>query len=182
MFSGRVVLQAQNRGAQQHDAVLAQFARHAQRVGAVELGVVRARRFEADPDRGDAQLHQFLVTVLAYRVGGGEDVERPALPGLLHPGEQIHGALLLQQEVLVHDEERLHLARGLRLLHHPEQFVAGLVEVEHLALAAEERRGGAEVAAHRAAHGRDDGGGTVDSCPGILTPITRRSKPEESAG
>ncbi len=83
-------------------------------------------------------------------------------PACFHPGEQIHGALLLQQEVLVHDEERLHLPRGLRLLHHPEQFFAGLVEVEHLAFAAEERRGGAEVAAHGAAHGSDHGGGTVD--------------------
>ena len=47
------------------------------------------------------------------------------------------------------------------LAHHVEQLVAGLVEVDELSLAAEKRRSRAEVAPHRAAHRRNDGGGRV---------------------
>ncbi len=43
--------------------------------------------------------------------------------------------------------------------HHGEQLLAGVVEIQVLALAAEERRSGAEVAAHGAAHRGNDGGG-----------------------
>jgi hypothetical protein len=48
-------------------------------------------------------------------------------------------AFLLEQEVLVHDGEGFHLEVGFRLLHDPKQLLAGLVEVEHLALATEKR-------------------------------------------
>ena len=74
-----------------------------------------------------------------------------------HQLQEFHRAALLQQEILVHDEERFRAARRFRFLHHPEQLRAGGVQVEDLALAAEERRRGAEVATQRAAHGRDDG-------------------------
>jgi hypothetical protein len=58
---------------------------------------------------------------------------------------------------------------GSSFAHDLEQLVAGVVEVEMLALAAEERRGGAEVAAHRTADRRDDRGGR-DPSVGTLRP------------
>ena len=45
--------------------------------------------------------------------------------------------------------------------HDLEQFAAGFVEVDEVAFAAEHRRGGAEVAAHRTSHGRDQRGRRV---------------------
>ena len=67
----------------------------------------------------------------------------------------------MEEEVLVHHEERADAHLALELAHDVEQLVAGLVEVDRLALAAEHGRGGAEVAAQRAAHRRDDRGGHV---------------------
>ena len=103
----RVVFQPDNGGAQQHDAVLAQFARELQGIGAIQLGVVGARRFQPEPDGGDADLHQFLIGVLGDGVGRRENVERPAFAGGLHQRQQFHDAAFLQQKVLVHDEERM---------------------------------------------------------------------------
>ncbi len=64
----------------------------------------------------------------------------------------------LQQEILVHDEERAHLHGVLHVLHDLEKLIAGFVKVDALTLAAEECRGGAEVASHGAADRGDDGG------------------------
>ena len=77
---------------------------------------------------------------------------------LIHVAEQFHGPALVKQEVLVHHEERLHAQLGLHLRHHGKQLVARIEEVEVLALAAEERRSGAEVAAHRATDRGNDCG------------------------
>ena len=49
----------------------------------------------------------------------------------------------------------------LHLFHDIEKLISRFVEVEALAFAAEERRGGAEVASHGAADGGDDGRGRV---------------------
>ncbi len=76
----------------------------------------------------------------------------------LHALEQAHGALAMQEEVFVHDEERVHFELFFHVAHDFEEFVAGLEEVDELSLAAEERRSGAEVAAHGAADRGDDGG------------------------
>ena len=84
-----------------------------------------------------------------------------ALPLGLHAVEQFHGALFIKQEIFVHDEERMHVHGGFHLAHDLEQFFAGLVEIQELALAAEECRRGAEVAAHGAAYRRNDGGGRL---------------------
>ena len=67
----------------------------------------------------------------------------------------------MEEEVLVHHEEGAdaHLAGD--LVHDVEQFVARLVEVDRVSLAAEHGRGGAEVAAQGAAHRGDDRGGHV---------------------
>ena len=54
---GRVMLQADDGGAQQHDAMLAQLTAHPLGIRAVELGVPGARRFQAEPDGGDTQFH-----------------------------------------------------------------------------------------------------------------------------
>src|ERR1017187_10233620 len=75
----RMVFQADDSGAEQHDAVLAQFAGELQGIGAIQLGVVGARGFQAQPDGGDADLGQFLIGVLGDGVGGRENVECPAL-------------------------------------------------------------------------------------------------------
>src|SRR3954463_8208922 len=63
----------------------------------------------------------------------------------------------MKEEILVHHEERFDAELRLHARHHGEQLVAGIVEVKVLALASEERRRGAEVAAHRTADGRNDG-------------------------
>ena len=156
---GRVVLQADDGGAEDADAVLAQFAGEGERVGAVELGVARVRRFEAHPDPGDAEFDQLLHRVLADGVGGGEDVERPSLAVALHVFEQLHRARLLQQEVLVHDEEGADVERLLGFAHDAGTTRRRFRRSSELAFAAEERGGGAEVAAHGAADRRDDGRG-----------------------
>ena len=67
----------------------------------------------------------------------------------------------MEEEVLVHHEERADVHLAFELAHDVEQFVAGLVEVDRLALAAEHGRGGAEIAAQRAADRRNDRGGDV---------------------
>ena len=54
----------------------------------------------------------------------------------------------------------------LHVLHDFEKLIAGFVEVDALALAAEERRCGAEVASHGTAHGGNDSGGRVASVVG----------------
>ena len=67
----------------------------------------------------------------------------------------------VEQEVLVHHEERADRHRLGQSIHHLEQLVARLVEVDELPLAAEHRRSGAEIAAQRAAHRGDNRGGNV---------------------
>src|ERR1035437_7260248 len=155
----RVMFQTDDGGAEQHDAVFAQFAGKLHGIGAIQLGVVGARGFEAQPDGGDADFHQLFVGVLGDRVGGRENVERPALAGGFHEGQQFHDAALLEQEVLVHDKERVLVARFFRVFHEAEELLAGLIEVKDFALAAEEGAGGAEIAAHGTADRRNDGGG-----------------------
>ena len=58
-------------------------------------------------------------------------------------------------------KNELDVQLAFELAHDVEQLVAGLVEVDGLALAAEHGRGGAEVAAQRAADRRDERGGHV---------------------
>ncbi len=62
----------------------------------------------------------------------------------------------MQQEVLVHDEERLHLQLFFHLLHDFEQLIAAFEEVDKISFASEEGRGRAEVAAHGTADRGDD--------------------------
>jgi hypothetical protein len=84
--------------------------------------------------------------------------KRPALAVLLHPLQQLHGPRPVQQKVLVHHEERLHTHALFHVLHHIEELIARLVEVIALALAAEECRRRAEVAAHGATDRRNNRG------------------------
>ncbi len=74
--------------------------------------------------------HQLLVAVEPQRVGRAEDVERPGLVVLLHQLQQAQRALPVQQEVLVHHEERAHAQLALDPAHDLEQLVAVLVEVD----------------------------------------------------
>ena len=67
------------------------------------------------------------------------------------------------------NERDLHVA--LQLAHDVEELVAGLVEVDRLALAAEHGGGGAEVAAQRAADRGDERGGHV------ARPVARPRRP-----
>ncbi len=128
-------------------------------VGAIQLGVVGARRFQAHPDGRDAQLHQFLVRVLANGVGGRKDVQRPTLAGLFASGASNSMARCRCSRKFSSMMKNDFTWRVLSAsLHQAEQFVAGGIEVEDLPLAAEERRRGAEVATHGAAHRSNDGG------------------------
>ncbi len=63
---------------------------------------------------------------------------------------------LLEQEIFVHDEKRLHAERFFGVAKDVVELVAGLVEVYELAFAAEKCRGGAEVAAHGTPDRRND--------------------------
>ena len=77
-------------------------------------------------------------------------------------------APLVQQEVLVHHEERAHLELLLGLAHDVEQLLSGFVKVDEPPLAAEERRGRAEITAHGTANRRDNGRGGIAAALGRL--------------
>ena len=159
---GRVVLQADDGRALHADAVRLQLARQRERVGVLQLGVARSRRLEPHPHPGDAELDELPHVVPADGVGRREDEHRPGLAVLLHHVEQLERPLLVQEEVLVHHEERSARRSWRSALHMTSNSSApGFVEVHELALAAEERRGRAEVAAHRAADRRDDRRGRI---------------------
>ena len=135
--------------------------------------------FDAHPHPGDAQADQLVDGVRREHVGRAEDVERPGLVVLLHQFQQPQRPLAVQQEVLVHHEERADVQLALELAHDVEQLVAGLVEVDGLALAAEHGRGGAEVAAQRAADRRDHAWRPRRrACRSALTPTLRVPMPE----
>jgi len=51
--------------------------------------------------------------------------------------QQAHGTLAVQQEILVHHEERVHLQLIFHPAHDLEQLVAGLKKVDELSLASE---------------------------------------------
>jgi hypothetical protein len=72
---------------------------------------------------------------------------------LFHALQQPHGPLAMQQEILVHHEERFDLQLILHAAHDVKQFIARLKEVDELPLAAKERRGRTEVASQRTADG-----------------------------
>ena len=94
----------------------------------------------------------------------------------LHLGQQLHRAPFVEQEVLVHHEERVHLQRAFDTAHHVEELLAGFVEVDVVALAPEKRGRRAEVAAHRAADRRDDRGGRIAAAARRLEPHQPESK------
>ena len=75
-----------------------------------------------------------------------------------HQVQQPQRALAIQEEVLVHDEERPHTHRLLQLAHHLEQLVPGPIEVHDVAFAAEHCRCRTEVAAKRTANRRNQRG------------------------
>jgi hypothetical protein len=120
------------------NAMLTEFARELPSVGALQLVVAGLRRFEAHPEPGHAEFHQFLHGVLANGIGGCKDGHRPRLLPFFHALPQAHGALAMQQEVLVHDEEGLHLELSFHLLHDFEPFVPAFEEVDEISLASEE--------------------------------------------
>jgi hypothetical protein len=73
-----------------------------------------------------------------------------------HPFEELQRPGPMEQKILVHHEEGADSEACLHLLHHFKQFIACLVKVDELPLAAEKRRRSAEVAAQRTPHGRND--------------------------
>ena len=156
-----MVLQADDRRAQHARAVRLEPADQGPRVGAVELRVAAVVALQAQPDPGQPQPHKLLGAVGVQRAGGAEHVEGPCLVVPLHELQEPQGPHPIQQEVLVHHEERLDLQVGFELAHDVEQLVARLVEADRLPLAAEHRRGGAEVAAHGAADRGNDRCGHV---------------------
>ena len=127
-------------------------------VGARQLAVRGSVSLEAHPHPRDPEGDQVLHRVEPEGVGGAEDHEGPGLAVLLHQLQQPHGPLAVQQEVLVHDEERRDAHLLLEPGHELVQLVARGVEIERLPLAPEHGRRGAEVAAQGAADRRDDGG------------------------
>ena len=102
----RVVFQADDRRAQHADAVRLELADQREGVDALELDVLAVAAFDAHPHPGNAQADQLLDRVRAEDVGGAEDVERPCLVVLPHQFQEPQGALAVEEEVLVHDEER----------------------------------------------------------------------------
>src|SRR5262249_7542405 len=95
--------------------------------------------------------------VLLDGVRRREHVQRPWLAMRLQEIEKFQRALLVQQEILVHHEERGGAQLPLRLAHDPEQVLAALEEIDELAFSAKELRGRAEVASHWTADRWNDG-------------------------
>jgi hypothetical protein len=129
-----VMFEADDGRALYADTVFAKFARELARVGALEFAVVRFGRLEAHPQPGDAKVDEFLRGVFANRVGGGEYRHAPALAGLLHAMQELHGALAVQKKVLIHHEEGWDFQGALHVAHQVEEFVAGLVELTNFPL------------------------------------------------
>ena len=71
---------------------------------------------------------------------------------MLHEVEQFEGSLAMEEEIFVHDEERMNLHAFFHARHDVEQLPSGFVKIDEVALAAEHRRSGTEVAAHGTSH------------------------------
>ena len=112
-------------------------------VGAAELGVWRVLPSRPIHTQEMPKRTSCSIRVGAEDVGGGEDVQRPGLVVRLHQLQQAQGPLAVEQEVLIHDEEGADLHVAFEAQHHLEQLVAGLVEINALALAPE-HGGGAQ--------------------------------------
>ena len=107
---------------------------------------------------------EVLDRPLVRGVGRVAAVDGHVLPGLVvfdHQAQQPQRSLSVQQEVLVHDEERSDVHILFELAHDLEQLVARLVEVNTLALPAEHRRGRTEITPHGTSDGWNQGGGHV---------------------
>ena len=157
----RMFLQADDARPQHADPVALEAADQLEGVDPGELLVRAFLALQAHPDPRHADADQLVRRVLPQGVGRAEDVEGPGFAVALHQLQQAQGAGAMEQEVLVHDEERSDAHAGRELVHDVEQLVAGLVEVHEPALAAEHGGRRAEVAAQRAADGRDHGGGGI---------------------
>ena len=73
----RVVFQADDRRAEDADAVRLQFADQLEGIDAGQFGILAVAAFDAHPHPGDAQADQLLDGVGAQHVGRAEHVERP---------------------------------------------------------------------------------------------------------
>ena len=63
----------------------------------------------------------------------------------------------MQQEILIHDKERVHLQFVFHAAHDLKQLVAGLEEINEFPLASEKCRSRTEVAPHGTTHRRNNG-------------------------
>src|SRR5208337_4811529 len=84
----------------------------------------------------------------------------------LHALQKLQGALAVQQEILVHDEEGLHAEGSFKALHDVKELVAGFIEIVEIAFATEERGCGAEAATHGTTDRGNDRGGSGASALG----------------
>jgi hypothetical protein len=128
----RVMLQPDDGRAQQLDAVLRAIRGQRQRVGACSLA------YDECGDSRPIQTHETpsstssLHGILAIALADENTYSDQACP-CLHAVEQFHGAPLVQQEVLVHDEERMHASR-IPSRHGRKSSAPVFVEVEDLPL------------------------------------------------
>ena len=153
-----VGFQADDRRAQDADAVVLQLHDETARVHVLELSVTASLALQPHPDPDDPHAHQLLHRVGLQDPGGAEDVQGPALAVSLHQLQKPEGALAVQEEVFVEHEKRSHAELLLDLAHDGEELVARFVEVDELPLAPEEGRRGAEVTAHGTPHRGDQNG------------------------
>ena len=103
----RVLFQADDRRTQHADAVRLQLADQVEGVDPLQLDVLAVAALDAHPHPGNAQADELIDGVRTQHVGRAEDVQGPGLVVLLHQLQQAQGPLAVQQEVLVHAEERL---------------------------------------------------------------------------
>ena len=106
----------------------------------------------------------------------------PSSCWLLHAFQQLHGTRTVEQEVLVHHEERLHAEALFHVLHDFEELVAGFVEVKLLPLPPKK----AEVVQKLQPIGHPTEGIMVAAVSrvlsGTLMPRIRKPKPERISG
>ena len=156
-----VIFQADDGRTQDADPVRLQFSDQFQGVRPVQLGVAAVLALDSHPDPRNSQADQLVDRIRTQHVRRAENVQGPGFVVLLHQFQQPQRTAPMQQEVLVHHEERADLHPLLHLGHHLEQFVTGVVEVDEFTLAAEHGRCRTKIAAQGTTHRGNHRGGDV---------------------
>ena len=110
----RMLFQADDARTEHANPVRLQLANQGNGVGSGQLRVAGVLALQAEPHPVDSQADQLFHRVSPQDVDGAEDVQAPRLAVPLHQVQQPECPLLVEQEVLVHDEEAFGVQVGLQ--------------------------------------------------------------------